>query len=127
MVLEQAESMSGKHYAVLIGLEQEGDFETLRPVLASHGFENALMIARRPHHEILRSLNETFSRAQPEDLILIWYRGQLRANRAGRLYLSGIDSEDELIESTSVPLDQTGQLRTEFTLFFNPVLAGDGP
>ena len=111
--------MTAKRYAVLVGASQfphadalddlrcpEHDVDDLNDVLsdpARGAFTETDVLKNRPHHVVLRAINQVLRRAEKDDLVLIYYSGHGKLDSAGRLYLAATDTEIETLESTSIP------------------------
>lgn len=118
--------MQGRRYAVLIAAGRfpdeprlfplacpENDVADLDQVLRDEslgGFTATTVLANRPHHEVLRSINTVLKRAERDDLVLIYYSGHGKLDEAGHLYLATADTTAELLESTAVPVSRIREL-----------------
>ena len=112
--------MAGRRYAILIASSRfpeeprledlrlpENDVDGLNTVLSLEGrggFTDLVILKNRPSSEVLRNLNYALSRAERDDLVLIYYSGHGKLNRAGQLHLATIDTALDALESTSVPV-----------------------
>jgi Caspase domain len=111
--------MAGRRYAILIASSRfpeeprledlrlpENDVDGLNAVLSLEdrgGFTDLVILKNRLSSVVLRNLNYTLSRAERDDLVLIYYSGHGKLNRAGQLHLATIDTVLDALESTSVP------------------------
>lgn len=110
--------MEGARYAVLIASSQfpeepalhplhapENDVDGLADVLRSPergDFSEVVVLKNRPQHEIVRQIQRTLNLATKDDLIVLYYSGHGKLNRAGRLYLTATDTVLSELESSSV-------------------------
>ncbi len=112
--------MTSKRYAVLIGSSEfsdpelqslrcpECDVHGLSDILASEHYGNFSEISKsinEPHHVVLRKLEEVFTKAEPDDLVLIYFSGHGELNRMGKLRLVTTNTELNALYSTSVPIE----------------------
>jgi len=112
--------MGERRYAILISSSEyedqtlqdlrcaERDVEGLNEILASekHGrFSEPLILKNRPSYDILNNINRILKKASKDDLVLIYFSGHGKLNRAGKLHLATIDTEIGILESTSVTMD----------------------
>jgi hypothetical protein len=112
--------MSEKRYAVLIASSEyqdtnlqnlrypENDVDGLNEVLSSEkygNFSETFVLKNRPSNEVLKKVNQVIKRAGKDDLVLIYFSGHGKLNRAGKLHLATTDTEVELLEATSIPLE----------------------
>jgi len=112
--------MSEKRYAVLIASSEyqdtnlqnlrypENDVDGLNEVLSSEkygNFSETFILKNRPSNEVLKKVNQVIKRAGKDDLVLIYFSGHGKLNRAGKLHLATTDTEVELLEATSIPLE----------------------
>jgi hypothetical protein len=112
--------MSENRYAVLIGNSTypkepklpdlrcpASDVDGLAAVLQSpsHGqFAETVILKDRSHFEVMREIHRVLSKAGRNDLVLLYYSGHGKLNRAGRLYLATHDTEVDALEATAVPV-----------------------
>lgn len=112
--------MEGERHAVLIGASTfpsepelqdlacpDNDVDELAAILQDAergGFVNLIALKNEPSHLVLRKINQTLRRVHKEDLVLIYYSGHGKLDPAGRLHLATVDTEIEVLESTSVPV-----------------------
>lgn len=112
--------MSESRYAILIASSRfpkapnllplagpENDVEQVREILASptHGnFGKIVALKNRPHHQVLRKINEILNRAERDDMILLYYSGHGKLDAAGQLHLATVNTEMTALETTSIPL-----------------------
>ena len=116
----------GKRYGVLIASSQfpdepklqdlkcpENDVDGLSAMLndaALGGFTDLVVIKNQPHHLVLRRIQQVLRKAGRDDLVLIFYAGHGKLDRAGRLYLATVDTVNEDLETTSVPATRIREL-----------------
>jgi hypothetical protein len=112
--------MSEKRYAVLIASSQfpeepkllplacpENDVEGLKELLSSEAigfFTEVRVLKNRPHHEVLRTVNEMLKKAEKDDFVLFYYSGHGKLDPAGRLHLATMNTELSVLEATSIPV-----------------------
>jgi uncharacterized caspase-like protein len=85
----------------------ENDVDGLNAVLSLEdrgGFTDLVILKNRPSSEVLRNLSYALSRAERDDLVLIYYSGHGKLNRVGQLQLATIDTILDALESTSIPV-----------------------
>jgi hypothetical protein len=118
--------MHGRRYAVLIAASRFPDEPRLFPLACPEndvadldhllrdeslgGFTATSVLANRPHHEVLRTINTVLKRAERDDLVLIYYSGHGKLDEAGHLYLATADTTAEVLESTAVPVSRIREL-----------------
>lgn len=119
--------MSERRYAVLIASSHypnaprqletlrcpTNDVDGLNELLASqdHGrFIQPVVLKNLPHNEVLRQINRALHQAGADDLVLIYYSGHGKLNQAGRLHLTTVDTEIDLLDSTSIAVDRIREL-----------------
>jgi uncharacterized caspase-like protein len=112
-----------KKYAILIGNSQfpdesdksklpdlacpVQDVDGLAKVLASERGEfDVLALKNKPHYEVLDKLQDVVNQAKPEDLLLIYYSGHGKPNRAGILHLTTFDTVVNKLESRAIPINR---------------------
>ncbi len=109
-------------YAILIGngnFPNEPKLNTLRcPLLDVDGLEQVLkneargdfnevvVLKDQRHHEIERGLNRMLNQAQKQDLVLVYYSGHGKQSKSGQLYLTSLDTEVTILNSTAVGLNK---------------------
>ncbi len=109
-------------YAVLIGNSQfpdeadksklpdlacpEQDVDQLGKVLASERGEfTVLPLKNQPSTQIKRELQRTVNKAQQDDLLLFYYSGHGKPNKAGILHLTTYDTVISELETSSIPIN----------------------
>jgi len=118
--------MAGKRYAILIasgkypnepklnGLDcPEQDVIALNELLAAPelgGFETPLVFINQPSYEILPEINRLLSDADYDDLILIYFSGHGKRNRKNHLHLTTKDTQLNMLETTSIPVQTLDSL-----------------
>lgn len=116
----------GKRYGVLIASSRfpdepkltdlncpENDVDGLSAVLsdaAIGGFTDLVVIKNQPHHVVLRGIHQVLRKAGRDDLVLIFYAGHGKLDRAGRLHLATVDTVNAELETTSVPATRIREL-----------------
>lgn len=116
----------GKRYGVLIASSlfpdepklrdldcPENDVDGLSAMLnddAIGGFTDLVVIKNQPHHVVLRAIHQMLRKAGRDDLVLIFYAGHGKLDRAGRLHLATVDTVNEELETTSVPATRIREL-----------------
>jgi uncharacterized caspase-like protein len=112
-----------KKYAILIGNSQfpdeidksklpnlacpERDVDGLSTVLASERGEfEVLPLKNKPHYEILDKLQDVVNQAKQGDLLLIYYSGHGKPNKAGILHLTTFDTVVNKLESRAIPINR---------------------
>ena len=114
--------MSGNRFAVLIASSTfpeepkllplacpENDVDGLSKVLSAPdlgGFTEPVVVKNLNAHEVLRKIAEMLKHAGKDDLVLIYYSGHGKLDPSGHLYLATLDTEESLLEATSVPVDR---------------------
>ncbi|WON72889.1 caspase, EACC1-associated type [Nitrosospira sp. Is2] len=112
--------MAGARYAVLIGSSifpdepkllplsaPEKDVDGLAAVLRSPErgcFSDVSVLKNRPQFEIIRNIQRTLNRAGRDDLVVLYYSGHGKLNRAGQLHLAAFDTVLDELESSAVPV-----------------------
>ena len=112
--------MSENRYAILIASSRfpkadnlqalagpENDVAQVQEILTSsaHGnFGKVTTLKNRPHHQILRKINEILYGAERDDMILLYYSGHGKLDTAGQLHLATVNTEMAALETTSIPL-----------------------
>ncbi len=118
--------MSETRYAVLVASSRfpkapnllplsgpENDVEQIRDVLtsSSHGdFGKVVMLKNRPHHQVLRKINEILHGAERDDMVLLYYSGHGKLDASGQLHLATVNTEMTALETTSIPLPSVKRL-----------------
>lgn len=118
--------MSGKRFAVLIASSRfpnepallplhfpENDADGLKKILRSekHGyFDNAVVLKNAVRKKAIREIHKILRDAQKDDLVLIYYSGHGKLNSQGHLYLATKDTENHLLETTSISMVEVKQL-----------------
>ena len=116
----------GKRYGVLIASSRfpdepkledlncpENDVDGLSAILndaAVGGFTDLVVIKNQPHHVVLRGIHQVLRKAGRDDLVLIFYAGHGKLDRAGRLHLATADTVNAELETTSVPATRIREL-----------------
>lgn len=111
--------MTDRRFALLVGssifpaeplLEDlafpENDVDGMEEILSSKtygDFTEVYSLKNRPHHEVLRKINEVLKAANKDDFVLVYYSGHGKLDGAFRLHLATVDTELSALESTSVP------------------------
>lgn len=114
--------MEQARYAVLIASSEFPEEPKLQPLNAPTndvdgiaevfrdanrgGFTDVTVLKNRPNYEILRALQRTFNKATKEDLVVIYYSGHGKMNRAGELYLTATDTVITELESSAIPVSR---------------------
>jgi len=112
--------MAAKRYAVLVGSSlfpnepliedlrlPENDVDGLDELLNSEErgqFDETLVLKNRPSYEVLREVNQLFSRVERDDFVLFYYSGHGKLNLAGNLFLATPDTSIKALEATSIPV-----------------------
>jgi Caspase domain len=119
--------VSERRYAVLIASSQypnsprqletlrcpTHDVDGLNDLLASQDygrFVPPVVLKNLPHNEVLKQINRALQLAGRDDLVLIYYSGHGKLNRAGRLHLTTVDTEIDLLDTTSIAVDRIREL-----------------
>jgi hypothetical protein len=118
--------MSERRFAILIASSRfpddpkledlrcpENDVDGLNEILTSkdHGeFTDTFVLKNKPHHQVLRNIESVLNDASKEDLVLIYYSGHGKLDRAGRLHLATVDTEVGTLQSTSIPAERIRSL-----------------
>jgi uncharacterized caspase-like protein len=112
--------MSERRYGVLIASSQyqdkklenlrcpENDVDGLSAVLASKDygdFAETYVLKNKTHDDVLKNIYQVLKKAGKEDLILIYYSGHGKLNAAGKLHLTTTDTNVDLLDPTSIPLE----------------------
>jgi|GEM_PF-368691 len=85
----------------------ENDVDGFNELLASQDygqFTQTFVFKNKPHHEILRKINQILREADKDDLVLIYYSGHGKLNPVGKLHLTSTDSVINALEATSIPV-----------------------
>lgn len=120
------EATGPKRYGVLIASSKfpdesklqdlscpENDVDGLHAVLDDEGiggFSKLLVIKNRPSYDVLRGIHRLLGEASRDDLVLIYYAGHGKLDRAGRLHLATTDTVNKELETTSVPAQRIRDL-----------------
>lgn len=112
--------MSENRYAILIASSRfpkaenlqplagpENDVAQIQEILTSsdHGnFGKVIALKNRPHHQVLRKINEILNGAERDDMILLYYSGHGKLDAGGQLHLATVNTEMAALETTSIPL-----------------------
>ena len=112
--------MTEKRYAILIGNSgypedeklsdlrcPEQDVDGLAEVLLDPRigkFTSVKSLKNKAKDEIQRETLQLFKHAQKGDLALFYFSGHGKLDRIGSLYLAALDTQSDLLEATSVPL-----------------------
>ena len=91
----------------------ENDVDGLHDILTDPeigGFEDVAVIKNQPHHTALRAIHQALRKASREDLVLIFYAGHGKLDRAGRLHLATSNTVVDELETTSIPAHQISDL-----------------
>ncbi len=84
------------------------DVDGFRELLASEEYGNFIeptVLKDREHHEVLGRIQEVFNHAGRNDLVLIYYSGHGKLNRAGSLYLTTTNTYLNKLETTAISAD----------------------
>lgn len=85
----------------------ENDVDGLAKVLSDKdrgNFDDLITIKNKPRSEILPVLNKTLTTVNKNDLVLIYYSGHGKLNRAGRLHLATRNSKFDALEATAISI-----------------------
>lgn len=116
-----------KKYAVLIGNSKfpdeldkenlkdlhcpENDVDGLGKVLASERGEfDVLPLKNQPSHKILRELQRKVKQAEADDLLLLYYAGHGKPNKAGILHLTTFDTVLAELESSAISINRVYEI-----------------
>jgi hypothetical protein len=89
------------------------DVDALEGILAAAdygAFVKPVVLKDLAHYDVLRQINLTLSQASRDDLVLIYYSGHGKLNRSGRLHLTTVDTEVNLLDTTSIPVERIRDL-----------------
>jgi hypothetical protein len=116
--------MAGRFKAVLIGnnqFPQEPGLRTLRcPLNDVQGLSNilrsktygpdgpydVLVLKNKSQDTILKSVYGTLAKAEQDEIVLIYYSGHGKLDRAGELYLASKDTTNDSLPASSVPIER---------------------
>jgi len=120
--------MTENRYAILIASSRfpkadnlqplagpENDIAQMQEILTSadHGnFGKVVALKNRPHHQVLRTINEILNGAERDDLILLYYSGHGKLDTSGQLHLATVNTQMTALETTSIPLESIKRLLT---------------
>ena len=109
-----------KRYAILIGSSRfdkepklnplrcpENDVDGMHEVVSAAelgAFTETFVYKNADHQTILKQIEGTLHEAGNEDQVLIYYSGHGKRGRTGQLYLTTVNTENSLLQSTSIPL-----------------------
>jgi len=120
------------HYAVLIGNNAFPNERSLKPLTCppadvegmkmvltaeNHGqflAEHVLVLLNKESREVMREINRVLKNASKHDLVLFYYSGHGLPNSQNNLFLSTLDTEADLLESTAVSFNQIYELINTF-------------
>jgi formylglycine-generating enzyme required for sulfatase activity len=118
-------------YAILIGnshFPSEVKLQNLRcPLSDVDGLEKVLINPNRGdftqvvvlkdkrHDQVEHSLNRILNQAKKNDLVLVYYSGHGKQSKAGQLYLTSINTEIEVLNTTAVGLNKVYELLNDST------------
>ena len=121
--------MSGKLHAVLVGNGTFPDDPThlrdlrcpVRDVSAlaeilnseAHGGYVVTTVVDRTHDLAKRTVYESLKKAEPDDLVLLYFSGHGKLDEDGNLYLVTKDTVADALPPTSIPLDDIRKYLTE--------------
>lgn len=121
-----SEQTQGKRYGVLIASSSfpdepklhdlrcpDNDVDGMEKVLADAGmggFTEVAIFKNEPHHVVLRGIHQVLRKADRDDLVLIFYAGHGKLDRAGRLHLATVDTVNDELETTSIPATRIREL-----------------
>lgn len=91
----------------------ENDVDGLEKVLsnaAMGGFTDLTVFKNQPHHVVMRGIHQVLRKAGRDDLVLIFYAGHGKLDRAGRLHLATVDTVNDELETTSIPATRIREL-----------------
>ncbi len=74
------------------------------------GFTHIEIKRDKSQHEVLRAIQQTLNLAGRNDLVLIFYAGHGKLDRAGHLHLATFDTVNRELETTSVPAKRIWEL-----------------
>ena len=112
-------------YAVLIGISTftdenkltdlvcpTRDVDGLTKILVSQArgnFTDINLLKNEPSHKVIREVQRTFNKAGKDDLVLLYYSGHGKLNRAGKLYLATSDTVLDELESSAVSVSRISE------------------
>lgn len=112
-------------YAVLIGISTftdedklsdlvcpTKDVDGLTKILESQdrgNFTDINVLKNEPSHKVIREVQRTFNKVGKDDLILLYYSGHGKLNRAGKLYLATPDTVLNELESSAVSVSRISE------------------
>lgn len=120
------------HYAVLIGNNKfpnerslkpltcpPADVEGMKMVLTAENrgqflADHVLVLLNKESREVIREINRVLKNASKHDLVLFYYSGHGLPNSQNNLFLSTLDTEADLLESTAVSFNQMYELINTF-------------
>jgi HEAT repeat protein len=112
--------MTERRYAVLIASSQfedpnlpklqcpENDVDALNRILLSEEygkFTNTFPLKNTPNHKVQEEIEQVIQTAGKDDLILIYYSGHGKLDRAGKLYLATTNTNAKILKSTSISIN----------------------
>lgn len=112
--------MSGRRFAVLIAGSRfpqepaltelrcpESDVEGLHELLSASefgDFTQVTVLKNQPHSEALLTIYQVLNAAAKDNLVLIYYSGHGKLDRAGRLHLAASDTRVDTLAPTAIPV-----------------------
>jgi len=91
----------------------ENDVDGLNEILKSReygNFSETWPLKNSVSYDILNTINQVFKKAHQNDLVLIYFSGHGKLDRAGRLHLATTNTIVDLMETTSIPIESLKNL-----------------
>jgi len=86
----------------------ESDVDGLNEILKQKdlgNFAETFVLKNADNGEVLIKINQILKKAGKNDLVLIYYSGHGKLNDAGKLHLATANTNVDVLESTSIPVD----------------------